>query len=141
MNLTEMQTVSEQYVEARSAIEHMESNDERVMDYLNLKMLMEEAQDKLKVAVKEQKEDLEVGDYNFQFVTKYRKWIDYKEAKSLMKNNAQKHLLESITETVQTVDMKQFVELVRLGQFPEEVRVKAYREEEMSPSVTIKPIK
>jgi hypothetical protein len=98
----------------------------------------ERLEEQMKMICKETGVSHDIGIANFQYVSSYRKWIDYDKAYNAMKNKEQRLRLGEISKIEKVVDMKKFIELTREGVFPEEARVQAYREEELSPKILIK---
>lgn len=104
--------------------------------YEELQTEVQGLEDILKGDAKNAKEDIEAGDWRFQYVQRFKKWIDYKTAlKEVGPEN--KSLLDSITDFKAEVDMDAFISLCREGALPDKARIKAYQEEEIAPQVRL----
>lgn len=87
-------------------------------------------------AAKSMQQDFSIGDTIFRFSQPYRKYIDYDVAlKIIGKKNQTK--LDEITKFEAVVNFDQFEALVRAKTFPQKAWVEAYREEALTPRVTV----
>lgn len=107
-----------------------------VQEYKQLQENLEAIKKNLIDAAKSLKEDLTVGDTTFRLSQPYRKWIDYDAALKLVgRKNHDK--LEEITKFSAEIDMARFEAMCRAGVFPHKAWVEAYREEPLTPRVTV----
>jgi hypothetical protein len=129
---------TERYIKAKHELDLFYSkNIEILTAYEMMKMEITELEEALKTEAKLSRSDIEAGDSRFQFVQRWKKWIDYNTALSHMQTDEQKEILRDITAVKKEVDMEKFIELCRDGVLPDRARVEAYQEEEMASQVRL----
>ena len=128
-------TLQERYTDALARRNNFyEAKKDIVDSWVQITAEIEEIDDELRLYCKEHKQSVEAGDSHFDYITRYKKWYDWKSAYVVLDKDGRKRL-DEITTVVKTVDWDEFTKLTREGVFPENVRVKAYREEEIAPQV------
>ena len=131
-------TTLERYVQAKKELDAFyESNIALLGEYEMMLQEVAEFEEALKREAKESKIDIDAGDSKFQYVQRYKKWIDYNKAIDCMETLEQKEMLMDITAIKKEVDMDEFIRLCREGILPDRARIEAYQEEEMAPQVRL----
>jgi hypothetical protein len=87
-------------------------------------------------AAKHLKEDLAVGDTTFRFSQPFKKYVDYATAAKVVGPKLRSKL-DEITKVIQEVDYAAFEALCKSKVFPSKAWVEAYREEALSPRVSV----
>lgn len=128
---------AERFLKAKEELaDFYAQNIEILSDYERLKEEVAIKENELREEARKLKRDLEAGPYMFQFIPRWRKWVDYHTAITYM-NKDERAVLDEITEVKREVDFDEFVKLVRLGVLPEEARVYATHEEELASQVKL----
>lgn len=130
-------TTVELYIKAKQALNLFHSEHSDIFSkYEKMEKQASDLEEQLKLEAKTGKADIEAGPWRFQFISRYKKWIDYGIAlKEVGKDK--KSLLDAITTFKAEVDMDAFIDLCRNGVLPEKARIKAYQEEEITPQVRL----
>lgn len=133
-------TTIERYIQAKQEMKDFCFHNREILElHDSLQLTINKLEDEIKEEAKACKYDIEAGDYRFQFIPRYRKWIDYGKALETV-GEGLKPVLDGITRFKAEVDYEEFIKLCRSGVLPDEARVVAYREEETAPAVKINEI-
>lgn len=132
-----MKDVANEYIKAKEALNTFYSLNSKIFKtYEQLEERTKSLEEELKNLAKDQKEDIPAGAWRFQYIPRYKKWIDYNVALKEI-GPAKKSVLDAITTFKAEVDMDAFIDLCRNEVLPDKARIKAYQEEEISPQVRL----
>jgi len=131
-------TTIEIYLEAKKELKAFrEANEEVLGVYEAMLQAIVELEEELRQKAKKTRIDIEAGDIKFQFIPRYKKWIDFEKAMNCMETDEQRKKLMDITSQKIEVDIEKFLKLCRRGELPDKARIEAYQEEEIEPQVRL----
>lgn len=129
--------VLEQYSKATADLAAFELVHGTIIEeYKKLLEKVDAAKSNVIDAAKHLKEDLAIGDTTFRFSQPYKKFVDYDVAAKIIGPKLRSKL-DEITKITHEVDYEAFESLCKSKVFPSKAWVEAYREEALSPRVSV----
>lgn len=117
----------------RYFLEHQEA----VMGYEALKSELEYVTDEIKEVVRQNQQSIETDKTVFSYSLAFHKWIDYPTAVLHIPREKLRDFLK-LVKTEPVVDFNAFKKACEAGEFPLEALVESYREEALTPRVSVK---
>ena len=135
----EVELALKSYTRKERELATFEQENEKVLStYWGLQVIRDKAEANLKDIAKAVKEGAENKYFRVVYSPKWKKWYDLEAVYSAATPDQKKLIDEKCL--IQTIDKKKFDELIKSEDLPRELKQKAFREEEMASSVSIKKV-